>query len=168
MRMFAYLLVLLSAFCVGFELNRVQKERMKLIKSFSKLTEYMYAELSVRPCGIGELCWKAANIYEGQTKMFLVAVNDAMSNLGEKSFREIWAECCVDKLSLLDKEALEIIVALGESLGNFELSAQLKAIDSCSKALGKEYQIIKEAYPNNRKLNIAVPCSVACMILMAI
>ena len=168
MKIIAYLLVMLSALLVGVEINKLQKERLVLISDLVKMLDYMHTELSARPCRMDQLCRKTAKMFDWKIKDFSNAVSVEMDMLGEKSFQEIWNGCCRDKFKLLDGDSLSIISGLGESLGNFELSSQLTAIGNCGDGLRKKMQEQKEIYSNNSKINIAVPCSVACMILMVV
>ncbi len=166
MRMLAFVLMMLSALWFGLELSRTQKDRLDLLYSVSKLTDFMRSELSGRPCGIDELCKKAAETNSGQTQRFLIAVCNKMKDLGDESFRGIWSNCCKEELQYLNSDELGIITALGDSLGSFELSSQLLAMENCSKELKNKYQKLKEEYPNNKKLCIALPCTASCMILL--
>ena len=168
MKIIAYLLVILSALFVGAELNKLQKERLCLTADLVRMTGYMHTELSARPCSMNELCRKAAIISNGGISSFFDSVSEEMTKLYEKSFREIWSDCCADKLKLLDGDTFAMFLGLGEKLGNFELNSQLLAINECSIALKQKHQELKEKYANDRKLNIVVPCSVACMILIMI
>ena len=168
MKIIACILFLLSALWIGLEIAKSQRERLTLIKNLVRTTEYMHTELNAKPCAIDELCDKASAINEGQIKCFLISVCQEMNSIGQQSFKETWRVCCMDKLNALGKDELGAMLELGDTLGAYDLAAQLKAINICATKLMEIYQTHKERYNNNKKLYIALPCSVACMILMLI
>ena len=167
MKIIAFVLIMLSACGFGFELNKSQKRRMEQLYSLLRYTDYIYAELSARPCSMDELSAKAMSVSSGSIQPFLKELMQNFELLGSESFAQIWRRAC-GRLTYINDRQREIMAALGERLGNFELVLQLKAIQGCNEELKREYDKMKSEYPNNSKLCIALPCTVACMILLVL
>ena len=165
MRIMAFVLIVLSALCFGLELNKNQRRRMEQLYSLISFTDYILAELTVRPCCMDELCKKAMEACSNSIQSFLQVLHSSLANLTGESFCRIWHQSC-HELTYINEQQRKIITSLGERLGNFELSTQLKAIESCKADLNNEYIKMKSEYSNNSKLCIALPCTVACMILV--
>ena len=167
MRILAFVLIVLSAIGFGLELNNNQRRRMEQLYSLIGFADFIYAELSVRPCSMDELCKKAMDASSNSIRAFLQKLHSLLAQLTGESFCRIWHKSCYE-LTYINEQQRKIIASLGDRLGNFELSTQLKAIESCREDLNNEYIKMKSEYSNNSKLCIALPCTVACMILVVL
>lgn len=168
MKIIGCLLILLSGYSFSIELIKPIKTRITQLNDLCKGLEIMIAELSSRPCTMEELACIVSDKCSGQTKRFFHELSSSIVHLGEKSFFDIWSECVSINFKKFSSMQLDLIRTLGNMLGVYELSEQLKAIQLCLDSMRIELNQEKDNYPTSKKLCFACPMSISAMLIVVL
>lgn len=87
---------------------------------------------------------------------FIGSLEAGLSNLGSRSFAQIWCECVEKELVLLDKSGRQAVKDLGSSIGKYDAELQAASIDRCISELNNEYAKLNEGLRNNEKMYIGL------------
>jgi stage III sporulation protein AB len=112
-----------------------------------------------------ELFRKLSKRCEGESGVFVDAMNNAMPELGKRSFQELW-QCALSQTSSLAGAEKQELRMLGSLLGRYDLDSQLKALSDCREVLHKSME--KMENDQMRKPYMTVGLSLTASLLLGI
>ena len=145
-------LILLGSLAAAGRLIGEQRKRLCALRAVSAALERLRAELSLRAAGLPELTELLAESSDGAAGRFFSALRETLPRLGEHSFSELWAGCVSHALPELSDEERAALRRLGETLGRYELSEQLTALERCRGILTENADALAAALPEKRRL----------------
>lgn len=128
-KLYGAICVLLGCGGWGFSVAAQYLHRMKMLRQFVCVLDYMECELQYRSTALPVLCRQASDISSGK-------ISSVFSYLGEELESQISPNvvCCMsaalDKTPGLPKLIEHFYRSLGLTLGKFDLAGQLKGIDA--------------------------------------
>ena len=149
-------LILLGSLAAAGRFIEEQRRRLCALRDMCAALERLRAELSLRAAGLPELTKLLAESSDNAAGRFFSALREALPQLGEHSFSELWTGCVsmtLPELSDVERTALR---RLGETLGRYELSEQLGALERCRAALMESVESLSEALPEKRRLTFGL------------
>lgn len=156
--------VLISSFFFGLHSNRIQRQRLCCLREMMQALDLLSSELRTHCPPLYDLLRWTGEHTSGQASVFFTAVVESLSELGRKSFDELWQNAVVYKLQSLDLEEKQELLPLGSQLGRAELDCQLKALERCHDLLNLSRERLETQYREERKLRIGIPVSVGVLI----
>lgn len=156
MRVLGASLVLSAAGLIGLLLLGEKRRRMEACCSLSAALRLLRGELSSRNAPLADGIEKAKQAAKGTGKELMTLVSLGLSELGERSFREIWDQALDVCCPLLSLETAEELKSLGAVLGDFDLETQLQALDTCMMRLDELRESGKRNYPAQRRLLLSL------------
>ncbi len=157
-------IVLLSSFSLGLLNSRLQRQRLFCLREMMQALDLLSSELRTHCPPLGDLLrWTEAHT-SGQASVFFATVVNSLSELGVKSFDEIWQNAVVYKLLCLNLEDKRELLTLGSQLGRMELNCQLKALERCHDILNLSRERLETQYREERSIRIGIPVSLGFLI----
>ena len=121
-------MVIVACGGAGFSMAMYYKHQLASIKQLIKTLEYIYCELEFRLTPLPELCQKAAACACGGIKDTFQALSEELCSQMAPDVKT----CMTAALSRvrLPEKTEEIMLELGTTLGQFDLSGQLQGLDA--------------------------------------
>lgn len=137
--------VLIIGACGGVGLTKAAAHRRfeKELENLITALEYMECELSYQLTPLPELCRKTAAMITG-------SIQELFHKLAQELEAQISPDvsACMsvasDKASKLSPQAMPLIVQLGQWLGRFDLSGQVKSLESITKQCKNTLKALQE------------------------
>lgn len=149
-------------------LKRLQDKRRCLegCRSLASSLRLLRGELAARSLPLGDAIAHTQQKGSGMGQKLMSRVSARMSELGEMSFFEIWAEEAENSCHVLDPDALDEIKGLGAMLGSFDLEMQLQSLDTVIAYLEALWEQQRGAYPAQRRLLLSVYLAMSCFLVI--
>jgi len=155
---------MLSSALAGFCFVELKKERLEDLLGFSRMLEFMSAELCEKLSPLPDMTERLREKTSGKAKVFLELLNCNLCLLGEKDFGAIWSEslkCC--QPAFTDKE-YSVCESLGQLLGKYDVITQSGAIAECAAVLNESAKDEGFAMPQFRRLSIGASLSLGALV----
>ena len=154
-------LVFLFTACVslGFLYCENKKRRLRTLRELVNVLERMEGELGTNNLPLPDLCVLLACNSRGAVKSFFESVTEKLSRLGELSFAEMWGQAVMENLTEVSEMDRDALRQLGSSLGRYQLTQQLNALDSCRRMLYRSLEEAERMLPNQQKLGLGLAVS---------
>ena len=153
-----------ALYCVTY--LSAQRSRLRQLEDLVAMLEQMGAELSARMTPLPELAALLKGSCSGAAACFLGELYTALGDLGEESFCRIWRRCAEDSFPLLREDELRALLALGGSLGRYELSAQLRALELCAQVLRERAAQWRLGLSESKKLHMGLACASGALLVI--
>ena len=112
------------------------RDRVRALRSLVGGVEILCRELSFRRAAMPELMERAARQAGEPARRLFTRCGEHLSQLGEQTFGQIWAEALADEPELLLSEGEQaILLELGEVLGRYGAEDQMAALDRAKREL---------------------------------
>ena len=167
-KLLASVCIIASAVIFGMELSKHKRMKLCVLREICNALDLLHGEMRARPAHISVLCLRTSEKCRGQAGEFFLSVSDAIEDLGQMSFAEIWEKSMINTLLDLDRQAKNSFRMLGEKLGAFGIEEQLKAISFCKEELELLLTECARKYEGSKKLFLGIPCSLAAMLLVVL
>ena len=102
----------------------------------------------------------------GFGKELLIAVQEGLRDLGERSFDEIWDKALAGTDPWLEETVQNELRKLGSVLGRFDLETQLRALDACILLLRQQWERERNAYPEERRVWIGLTAGLSALLVI--
>ena len=153
-------------YCVRF--IRSQRARLSELEGLASLLEGMGAELKERLTPLPELIGLMGGRAGGSALSFICELEKNMLRLGDESFADIWQDCFRRSFKLLDERESRAAMELGMSLGRFEVDAQLRAIDGCTRLLRERASELRREQRDKRRVHMGLACAGGAMLVIVL
>ena len=160
------LLVFLSCAGFGFRIAAAHKREVRFLRKFLLALDLMECELQYRLTPLPELCQRAGKRSCTSVRWVLESLSDALTRQSAPD-----VECCIqtildstDKLSRREKRMFR---SLGSSLGRFDLSGQLKGLQSVRGECLRELEHLEKNQPERlRSYQTLGMCAGAALVII--
>lgn len=142
------------------------RRHIRLLDGLCSSLRIMAAELGTRLRPLPELiCELAAK--GGTAGAFYGCLAEKLQRLGETDFSALWSDS-IEGLALLSADELSALDSLGTVLGRYELNEQLESIELCLDALSRSAALLRESYPDRRRLLLGLSAEAGFMTLIVL
>ena len=166
-RIIGAVLIVLSTSSVGIYMVSSHKREENAIRQLINVLNFMECELQYRLTPLPELCRLAAAENQGIVCDLMLALADEM----DRQISPDAGSCmtaALAKYHSFPQRAKRILLRLGGSLGRFDLSGQLKGLESARQLCRKELELLSSN--RNERLRsyqtLAVCAGIALVILL--
>ena len=135
MKLSGAILILLGCLLAGGQYARSRRRELQCLTALCAALERMEGELSARALPLPELIALLAEESASPASAFFAKLNEQLSALGERSFRELWQNAARCALSPLSSRERDCFSELGAALGRYPLEQQTAAIRRCRELL---------------------------------
>lgn len=135
MKLGGAVLVLLGCALAGRQYALSRRGELRCLGALCEALQRMEAELSARGLPLPELIALLARETAAPASAYFAQLSGRLSDLGERSFHDLWRETAKDSLSPLSPAEREAFCALGAALGRYPLEEQKAAIRRCRERL---------------------------------
>lgn len=133
-----------------------KKVEIETLEELSRGIELIKAELGTRLAPMPELLSTAGGRCRGMAGDFFKAVNNSLPLLNDSDFSKLWSAAADAYLNGISRREREQVKKLGAVLGRYELIEQLTAAEGCLEELKTAERLLRNAYPENRKLLLGI------------
>lgn len=156
MRIIGALLLTAAASAMGYFKAKELKSQARTLHETISLLELVRNEICTRRTPLKQVfnCTALPDykyIYE-----FIKSVQSQLTELGSRSFAQIWCECVEDRLSPLSESNRQALKNIGSSLGKYDAELQATSIDRCISELTAEYKSLNAGLKSNEKMYIGL------------
>lgn len=145
--------------------NKVMKNRIMFLEEFIHSLEIMSRELETRARALPTLMSMLSDGRTDACGQFYQRMVNNMDRLGDCSFSQLWKETAETFFSVPERST---VMLLGESLGRFELKAQVSAINAAADELYSQLNGLKTQYSEKSRLNIGLYSALGIMITIVL
>ena len=143
LKLLGAVLVLVSCGGFGFSLVLKHKSAEKAIRQLISVIDYMECELQYRLTPLPELCRAAAGECSGEIRKFLCLLTEELDNQVLPEVRSCM-HAALAKVPQLPRQARTALLELGQVLGRFDLSGQLKGLGRVREICDRELTVMAE------------------------
>jgi stage III sporulation protein AB len=167
MRSAAAVLILSGSLLLGAVRQRALRTRLACLADLASALRRMEAELAGKNAPLPTVAAMLAG-EEGAARRFFSHLSAELSELGERSFRELWCEAAEEELPGLEGAEREALCALGAALGRYPLDMQLAALSRCRNILEERLQRLRGSLPDETRLSwgLCAACGLLLLILL--
>lgn len=166
MRLLGAGLILLAACGVG-GVNWLDRQRhLRCLRALCEALSLLHAELKTNRTPLTRLLPYAAEQAEDRASAFLRQVSDSLTQLGERSFSELWQEAACCQLSVLRQGELEELLSVGRVLGRFELQEQLNTLTRCESRLRARLEQNEARSRDEARLSLGLPAAAGALLVL--
>lgn len=141
---------------MGLAATRIKKDRgrKELLKQLQNLFGLLHSEIGYRNLTITEAFIQISRRTDSYLSLFLQRVIEEWKQKNGKLIREIWSNWVQDYFmhSYLTKEDIVWIGKLGEGLGSFDRTEQIRQIEYLMDYLKQEYELCEKKVRESEKL----------------
>ena len=159
-------LILVGCSCFGFMLTKCARSKISLLQNFASAMEYMQCELQYQLLPLPDLCFKTANIANGQvSKIFSLLGSELESQIAPN------VSYCISAILRnfdIPREVKVLFEKLGDRLGSFDLDGQLRLLETLQKEATGKLKAYQEGYDARHRCykTIALCAGAAIVILL--
>ncbi len=158
--------VMLASVGIGFLSVRQEKMHLQLLGELQDVLLILAADLAENQFPLPELIHSCCRTASGEARVFFLDLQKAFSDLGEKSFYELWEQAVeLHYASLTEGERRELL-ALGRQLGRSTLQRQLAALERCTHFFAAARKNEEEKLLRERRMRLALPTALGGMLLI--
>ncbi len=159
-------LLLMGAFLLSGVLSvRSRCARIRCLHELGEAFVWMAGELAGKKLPIPELIRSCSLMANGYARSFYLQLEQSLSQLGSRSFFELWKEAVAQLPWLTEGERRELDIP-GRELGRAELSRQLAALETAVRFLRTSYEHEESRFQNDRKLCLGLPAAAGVLLLI--
>lgn len=158
-------LLMLSSFLAGLLAVQSKRRRIRLLRELAEALAWMVGELAGKRTPLPELLRNGKLCTTEYALVFFSQLDDSFSQLGERSFCEMWAEA-VDRLPYLREEERRELYMPGRELGRAELPRQTAALDAASRYLKMRLEREEDSFRDERKLCLSLPAAAGTLLMI--
>lgn len=134
-KLFGALMIILACGSFGFVLASNHRSELKILKQFISALDYMECELQYRLCPLPELCRMTAGETEGPLKKMFLMLSQELEDQISPDVRRC-VHSVLSQNGNLPGGTVECFRLLGDNLGRFDLSGQLKGLETVRNECG--------------------------------
>ena len=169
LKMLGGILVTAGSAAIGFYSAAGLYSHIKILTRIISALRYMKSEIGFTLAPIPDLTQRLAERERGATGVFFGRCNSELSNLGEKTFGEIWSECADATLkNALKEDEIQTFKDLGELLGRYDSQEQALEIERAAERFDFYLQRAEQDKIRLGKLYgaMGVLCGIAVVIIL--
>lgn len=160
------ILVFVSCAGFGFRLVAAHKKEERSLRKFLLALDLMECELQYQLTPLPELCHRAGKRSGGSVSWVLQALSDALICQMEPD-----VDCCMQRIletaDTLSRREKRLYRSLGSSLGKFDLTGQLKGLQSVRGECIRELEILQRNQPERlRSYQTLAMCAGAALVIV--
>ncbi len=142
--------------CMGLAQCRIGKDKKRklLLGNLQKLFVMLHSEIQFRNLTITEAFFQISRRIDSQLASFLTEIGEEWRQKRGESVGEIWKSCVRRDFSdsYLKKEDLDWLEEIGEGLGSFDRTEQVRHIELLLKYLEEELTVCERIVRESEKL----------------
>ncbi len=135
--------VLIACGGFGFQIAATQKKEVHTLRQLIRVLDFAECELQYRLTPLPDLCRNVANECSGPLKALFLRLTEELNDQISPNA----ATCMRASIAVtngLPKQTQEVLILLGESLGRFDLSGQIRGIESVRKECNRRLDLLSE------------------------
>lgn len=167
-RLLGALLIASASAALGIGCVNAEKRRISALRSMERLLKTVAGELGARLSPLPVLFAQLEGRCDGAAAAFAAALNARLAQLGEREFRELWAESVAATLDMLGREERELLSALGLSLGRYELERQLAELNLTLDLLAGAIARRSAALPEKKRLGLGLAWAGGALLVIVL
>lgn len=144
------------------ELNK----ELKACSAAAEILKLMHRELSVYACTIPELLERCSKSCVDVEKLFFCSLNEGYKSNDKNDFSEIWSSCAKTVFDVMPLNSFEAFCGIGSIIGRISLEMQLEEIIKAASTVEDEYNILRVALMEKRKVGAGCILSACAMLLI--
>ena len=142
--------------------------RMTELRQAVEMLTLMRSELEARRTPLPELAETIKTSCTGCGATFARLLALGLSNIGERSFPELWSESARRSFPHLLTDERRTFERLGSVLGRYELSTQLAALDRCTEELRNADGRLHEKMNLRGKTSAGLFCAGSLLLIIVL
>ncbi|MGN0981864.1 MAG: stage III sporulation protein AB [Candidatus Limivicinus sp.] len=167
-RLLGALLIAAASSAFGIVYISGEKRQLNALHSAEQLLKIIAGELETRLTPLPELFSRLPDRCDGSAAAFGAAMSARLDQLGERQFRDIWAESVEIAFPMLGREERALLCALGLSLGRYELERQLAELTCTLEQLSIAIARRSSALPEKRRLGLGLACTGGALLVIVL
>ncbi len=156
MRLIGAMLIMLGCTAAGLMKAHMLEQRDKTFGELITILTLMRSEICSRAVPLDEALRITYGAATGDTGRFLRRVSGDFSELGKRSFCDIWSDAAASCLQILPPHSLSAVKALGSSLGRYDAAMQCTALERCINDIAAEHSTLRETLCASKKMYVGV------------
>ena len=150
-------------------LYRVQDaRRLTELRQAEELLSLTRSELEARLTPLPELAELMRRSCTGSARRFSKLLSEGLSDMGERTFRELWSESTGKAFPHLSPDELRAVRSVGTVLGRYELPSQLAALDRCAEELRRSEKRLFDALSLRGKSAAGLFCAGSMLLIIVL
>lgn len=167
-RLLGALLIAAASSAIGIVYICGEKRQLLALRSAEQLLKTIAGELETRLTPLPVLFAQLPGRCDGAAAAFGAAMSDRLDQLGERQFRDIWAESVEIAFPMLGREERALLCAPGHSLGRYELERQLADLSCALEQLSGAIARRSAALPEKRRLGLGLACTGGALLVIVL
>ena len=166
MKMLGAAAVMLASISGGLFAVTQKRRKLRCLRDLCDALTLLAGELEGKRAPMPELVQTVCHFASGEPHGFFTRLQEALSQLGVRSFHQLWKEAAEQRLPSLGGEELREWILLGRQLGRTELDRQLAALEGCRRFLSLCLEREEQAFRSERKLCLGLPAAMGALLLI--
>lgn len=160
------ILVFVSCASFGFRLAAAHGQEVRSLRKFLLALDLMECELQYQLTPLPQLCHRAGKRSGGSVAWVLQTLSDALTQQTEPD-----VDCCMQRIlessEKLSRREKRLYRSLGSSLGRFDLTGQLKGLQTVRRECMRELETIEQNQPERlRSYQTLGMCAGAALVII--
>ena len=161
-------LIVAASLAMGLAYVNGEKRRLRALRSAEQLLKAITGELETRLSPLPALFSRLPGRCDGAAAAFASAMNARLDRLGERQFRDLWAESVEIAFPMLSREERELLCTLGQSLGRYELERQLAELSLTLDLLAEAIARRSAALPEKKRLGLGLAWAGGALLVIVL
>ena len=158
--------IMLASFGTGCISVFQMQKRIHALRDMCDTLTFLSGELATKQSPLPEALESCRQYSKGEAFVFFRNITESLSQLGTKSFLELWENTVAQETPYLSHTEKSELLSLGGQLGRTSLSIQLAALESGRNLLSTMLEREERLYQQERRMRLALPSAAGAMLLI--
>ena len=158
--------IMLASFGTGCISVLQMQKRLHALRDMCYTLTFLSGELAAKQSPLPEVLESCCQYSRGEAFIFFRRIKESLSQLGEKSFFELWESTVAQVTPHLSHAEKGELLSLGRQLGRTSLSDQLAALERSRNLLSTMLEREERLFQRERKIRLALPSAAGAMLLI--
>lgn len=136
-----------------------KRERLRCLRDVCDALKLLRGELASCPAAFSDMIHRLAPSLSGAGRDLFLMFYEWLPRLGDLSLAQIWGQAVEKTCAPLQEEEKQRLLSLGQVLGRYELSVQLRELGACITVLESRECEAARLFPAQRRLQMGLALS---------